>query len=66
MTTNHLPREIIFEFNRVGAYVKVSAMDVESQLEVSITGAANAPQDYLEQLARQKLYQQLQKEGIVK
>lgn len=41
-------------------------MDVESQLEVSITGAANAPQDYLEQLARQKLYQQLQKEGIVK
>lgn len=40
-------------------------MDVASQVEVSITGAANASKEYLELLARQKLYLQLQKEGIV-
>lgn len=58
-------REIIFEFHRIGAYVKVTAMDVASQEEVSITGAANAPQDYLERLARDKLLMVLGRKGLL-
>lgn len=58
-------REIIFEFHRIGAYVKVVAMDVTTQEEVSITGAANAPQEYLEKLARDKLHLMLQRKGLI-
>jgi len=58
-------REIIFEFHRIGAYVKVIAMDTASQEEVSITGAANAPQEYLEKLARDKLLLVLGRKGIL-
>jgi len=59
-------REIIFEFHRVGAYVKVTAMDVETQEEVTITGDAKATQDYLEKLARDRLLQVLKKKGYLK
>lgn len=58
-------REIIFEFHRIGAYVKVVAMDVTTQEEVSITGAANAPQEYLEKLARDKLLLVLKQKGLI-
>lgn len=58
-------REIIFEFHRIGAYVKVIAMDVSTQEEVSITGAANAPQEYLQKLARDKLVLVLGKKGLI-
>ena len=58
-------REIIFEFHRIGAYVKVIAMDVSTQEEISITGAANAPQEYLEKLARDKLFMVLGKKGLI-
>jgi hypothetical protein len=63
VTTNSPEREIIFEFHRLGAYVKVSAIDVSTKCEVSITGAANAPQEYLQRLARQKLALALEKES---
>ena len=58
-------REIIFEFHRIGAYVKVIAMDVSSQEEISITGAANAPQEYLEKLAKDKLFLVLGRKGLI-
>lgn len=59
-------REIIFEFQRIGAYVKVTAFDVQTQEEASITGAASATQDYLERLARDKLMLVLTRKGLLK
>lgn len=57
-------REIIFEFHRIGAYVKVTAVDIKTQEEVSITGAANAPREYLEKLAYDKLKLVLGRKGL--
>jgi hypothetical protein len=48
-------REIIFEFQRVGGYVKVSAVDILTSAEVSIVGPPSAGQVQLERLAAQKL-----------
>ena len=47
--------EVIFEFRRVGAFVKASAIDVASGVEVSITGPANADQSTLRRAALAKL-----------
>ena len=52
--------KIYYEFTRLGAYVKVSAIDVNSGVEVSVVGAASAPQADLQRLARTKLLRQLQ------
>lgn len=43
----------------MGRYVKVSAIDPKSGLEVSIRGDAKAPSQYLSQLASKKLAQRL-------
>jgi hypothetical protein len=59
-------REIIFEFHRIGAYVKVTAMDVATQEEVTITGDALATKEYLQKLARDKLARMLEKKGLLK
>ncbi|MPZ11650.1 MAG: hypothetical protein GEU89_15800 [Kiloniellaceae bacterium] len=48
-------REIIFEFQRVGGYVKVSAIDTQTSAEVSIVGPPSAGQVQLERLAVRKL-----------
>ncbi len=55
-------REVILEFQRVGNYVKVSAMDVETLTEASIVGAASASQAELERLALKKLDYVLKKQ----
>ena len=55
-------REVILEFQRVGDYVKVSAMDVETLIEASIVGAASASQAELERLALKKLDYVLKKQ----
>ncbi len=47
--------QIIIEFQPVGAYVKVSAIDVQSLVEVSIVGAADASREALERTAVRKL-----------
>lgn len=47
--------EIFFEFTRIGAVVKVAAIDAASGTEVSIMGPANAPRQDLERLALAKL-----------
>lgn len=57
-------REVIFEFRQIGAYVKVTAMDVRTQEETSITGAASATRPYLEKLAYDKLRMVLEKKGL--
>jgi phage head maturation protease len=48
-------REIIFEFLRVGAAVKVTVVDVATGIEVSVVGDPAAGEAALKQLARQKL-----------
>jgi len=47
--------EVIFEFKRRGAYVKVSAVDVATGTEVSIVGDPAAGEAALRRLAEQKL-----------
>ena len=49
------PDQVLFEFQRIGGYVKVSALDPESNTEVSIVGDANASVIYLKQTALRKL-----------
>jgi hypothetical protein len=48
-------REVIFEFLRFGAALKVTAIDVASGTEVAMVGDPNAGQETLRRLARQKL-----------
>jgi len=48
-------REVIFEFYRVGAYVKVSAVDPVTCIEVQIMGPANVGREPLERIALRKL-----------
>jgi hypothetical protein len=57
-------REVIFEFLRIGAALKVTAVDVESGTEASMIGDPNAAQETLRRLARQKLdYVMARKQG---
>jgi len=56
-------REIIFEFLRVGAAVKVTAVDVATGIEASIVGDPAAGETALKQLARQKLEYVRAKQG---
>ena len=48
-------REVIFEFHRVGNAVKVSAVEVESGVEVSIVGDPAVGEIALKRLALRKL-----------
>jgi hypothetical protein len=48
-------RDIIFEFVRVGASVKVTAVDAASGIEAVIVGDPAAGETTLKRLARQKL-----------
>ena len=48
-------REVIFEFHRIGNSVKVSAVEVESGVEVSIVGNPAVGETVLKRLALRKL-----------
>lgn len=54
-TTGTNPREVYFEFIAVGPQVKVTAVDAETGLEVSIVGPARASAADLERVALAKL-----------
>jgi hypothetical protein len=56
-------RETIFEFIRIGAAVKVTAVDAATGIEVSIVGDPAAGKEALKRLARQKLDYVLAKGG---
>ncbi|MFP6742797.1 MAG: hypothetical protein VCD33_14435 [Alphaproteobacteria bacterium] len=47
--------EVIIEFHRIGASVKVSAMDTASLTEVSMVGPANAGEAQLKMAVLKKL-----------
>jgi len=48
-------REVIFEFLRVGASVKVTAIDTATGIEATIVGDPAAGETTLKRLAKQKL-----------
>ena len=54
-------KEVILEFIVHGSYVKVSAVDPISGIEVSIVGDRKAEQSYLERVATRKLAMVLKK-----
>lgn len=54
-----MSREIIFEYQSFGHSVKVSAIDVRSGEEVSITGSTSVSTDDLERVAKRKLLRRL-------
>jgi hypothetical protein len=55
--------DIIIEFNRIGAYVKVTAIDPVSMIEATIVGAATTSPEVLKHTAVQKLIFLLAKRG---
>jgi hypothetical protein len=56
-----MTREALFEFHQVGSYMKVSALDPETGIEVSIVGPANASEYVLRSNALRKLEAALRK-----
>lgn len=48
-------REVLFELRRVGAFVKVTAIDAQTGTEVSIVGNPAAGEVMLKRTALQKL-----------
>ena len=48
-------RETIFEFHRIGAYMRVTAMDTKTLTEVTVSGPASASQEQLKSVAMRKL-----------
>jgi hypothetical protein len=55
--------EVYFEFTRVGASVKVAAIDGATGIEVTVVGPAAAAPSDLERLALTKLKARLAREG---
>lgn len=56
-------REVLFEFRRVGAYIKVSAIDAVTGTEVCIVGNPAAGEMLLKRTALQKLEYVLAKQS---
>ena len=55
MNASSQPREVIYEFRRVGDYLQVSAIDPVTNTEVSIVGSPTMNRYALRQLALRKL-----------
>ncbi len=63
---NILPgREVIFEFFKIGTYVKVTAMDTKTMVEASISGPASAGEAMLKANALKRLAYVLKKKGLI-
>jgi hypothetical protein len=58
--TDGRKRVFLFEFIRVGAYVKVCAVDERTGIEVSMVGDPTRSSDYLKMLAARKLMRVLE------
>jgi len=56
-------REIIIEFFPVGQIVKVTAMDIQTMVEISIQGPASAGEAMLQRNAVKRLEYVLKKKG---
>jgi len=56
-------REVIFEFQRIGGAVKVTAVDAATGIEASIVGDPAAGEVALKRVARQKLDYVMARQG---
>ena len=56
-------REVIFEFRRLGGSVKVSAIDVATQLEIAVVVPAGAPEAAMRAQALRRLAFVLERRG---
>jgi hypothetical protein len=54
---------VLFEFIRIGAYVKVIAIDERSGTEVSLVGDPSRSSDYLKRIAMQKLLRVMERKS---
>lgn len=57
------PSEVLFEYRRIGAVVRVAAIDAATNTEVVVTGPADAGDAVLEAMARRKLAFVLSRRG---
>ncbi len=55
--------EVLFEFTRVGAQLRVSAIDPRTGTEVVIVAPANAPRSQIQKVAMAKLRRKLDASG---
>lgn len=58
-------REVIFEFFPIGPYMKVTAMDVASLTEVSISGPKGTSDNILMSNALKRLEFVMRKKGLI-
>lgn len=58
-------REIIFEFQPVGSYMKVTAMDTETLTEIIIQGPVGTSESVLQAQAIKRLEYVLRKKGLL-
>jgi len=58
-------REIIIELIPLGAYMRVSAMDVDTLTEISIQGPKSAAQSVLKANALRRLEYVMRKKGLL-
>ena len=58
-------RDVIIEFIPMGIFVKVSAMDTKTLTEISIQGAASAPESLLKKNALKRLEYVMRKKGLI-
>jgi hypothetical protein len=58
-------REILLEMTRIGAYMKVTALDAKSLTEIHLQMPASAGEAACRQAAMQRLVYVMRKKGIV-
>ncbi len=55
MTAERGDGEVLFEFQRVGSYLRVTAIDAKTGVEVTVAGPATGSQELLKRTAINKL-----------
>ena len=58
-------REVIFEFQTIGQYVKIMAVDTATMTEIVMQGPATASEAVLKANAARKLEYVLKKKGLI-
>lgn len=54
-TKNNVPREVYFELRQVGSYLRCTAIDGKTGIEVTVAGPVSRNPEQLKRVAVQKL-----------
>lgn len=57
--------EVLFEFRKVGAQVRVAALHAKTGIEITIVAPANAPRSQMQKIALAKLRRRLEQDGRI-